>query len=124
VRAVARGGRDVGDVLASRDELHYRTAPEILARASSADPADTLRLTFAPASGSESALVLRLRNSLLNTALLYDVMLSGSGPASLDWLGRDLARIPEAVQLGSWYASNTGIRIWLETEDGPREIGR
>jgi len=124
VRVTDRAGRDVSDELAARDERHYRTAPSVLQAASSRDPLDELELVFSPTRGAEAALVLRLRNSLLSTALLYDVMLSDAGPAALDWLGRDLARIPDAVEVGQWYAANTGIRVWVEGEGGPREVVR
>ena len=50
----------------------------------------------------EAALVLRARSSLLNTVLFYDVMLADAGPRALDWLGQDLERVSNAVELGRW----------------------
>jgi hypothetical protein len=55
--------------------------------------------------------VLRARNSLLNTVLLYDVMLGARGARALDWVGSDLERVGPALELGNWYATRMGMRV-------------
>jgi hypothetical protein len=113
-----RSRRDVRELLASPDGLTYATAPEILAGVSAADLEDEIELTFAaPAGGDSVALVLRLRNSLLNTVLLYDLMLGDPGARSLDWQAEELSRVGTALDLGSWYTSHMGlaVEVWLDT---------
>src|SRR5262249_35216915 len=61
--------------------------------------------------GDSVAIVLRMRNSLLNTVLLYDELLAAGGGQALDWVGRDLQQITPAIDLGRWYARRMGMRI-------------
>ena len=60
--------------------------------------------------------MLRLRNSLLNTVLLYDVMLGYPGARSIDWQGRDLSRPGSALALDAWYSSRMGL--WVDVWRG------
>jgi hypothetical protein len=66
--------------------------------------------------GDSGALVLRLRNSLLNTVLLYDIMLGDPGARALDWQGNHLSRIGPALELGAWYGSRMGMAVetWMD----------
>ena len=121
-----RAGRDVRDLLADADGWVYATAPGVLARVSAADLEDAIELRFeapeyAPEQGDSLALVLRLRNSLLNTVLLYDVMLGDAGARSIDWQARDLSRLGPALALGTWYGSRMGLRVdvWRGTSWDP-----
>ena len=115
-RAVDRTGRSVLNDLAEGDGRIYRTAARVLAHATVNDLDDWIELAAPrlPAAGDSVALVFRLRNSLLNTVLLYDVMLGDPGARSLDWIGRDLQRIGPAVELGQWYRRRMGmdVAVW------------
>jgi hypothetical protein len=111
-----RAGRDVSEVLATADGRTYSTAPAILAAVSKADLEDEVELRFDQPAGTDSAaLVIRLRNSLLNTVLLYDMMLGDPGARSLDWQAEKLSRVGDALELGSWYTSRMGlgVDVWL-----------
>jgi hypothetical protein len=107
-----RAGRDVRPLLADADGKTYATAPGVLQGVSADDLEDTIELTFAgAASGDSVALVLRLRNSLLNTVLLYDLMLGDPGARSLDWQAEELSRVGTALELGSWYTARMGLGV-------------
>lgn len=111
-RAVDRAGRDLRATLRAADGDIFRTAAGRLAAVGPGDLDDAIDLTFAaPRDADSVALVLRLRNSLLNTVLLYDQMLAARGARSLDWMGRDLERIGDAVELGQWYHHAMGMRV-------------
>lgn len=113
-------GRDVGGVLAEADGAAFTTAAALLDRAIAGGPTrDHLDITVARPAGRDSvAVVLRARNSLLASATLYDYMLARPGASSLDWMGRDLARIGTVAQLANWYVGNFGMRV--EVRDGDR----
>lgn len=112
-----RAGRDVLDALSGADGRVYSTASSVMARVQSGDTEDWIELTFDDTSPGDSvALVLRLRNSLLNTVLLYDIMLGDPGARSLDWQGRHLSRIGPALELGAWYGATMGmaVEVWRD----------
>ena len=111
-RVIDRAGRSVGPLLAREDGRIFRTDPRTLRRASITDFNDYLEITAAVPPGADTvALVLTLRNSLLNTVLLYDEMLGAAGARAVDWLGSDLATVNGAIELGRWYSSRMGMRI-------------
>jgi hypothetical protein len=120
-----RVGRDVRLVLHDADDAPFRTDPRTLAGIRAGDLEDHLDLTFARPAGTDSAaLVLRLRNSLLNTVLLYDEMLAARGARALDWVGVDLERIGPAVQLGAWYAGRMGLKVAVQDGAAWRTVAR
>lgn len=107
-----RTGRNVRELLAEADGHTYATAPAVLAAVSAKDLEDQVELAFAaPDHGDSVALVLRLRNSLLNTVLLYDLMLGNPGARSLDWQAEELSRVGSALELGTWYTSRMGLGV-------------
>lgn len=121
--AVDRDGRDVLAPLQSRDSMAFRSSPGRLARATEADFSDFLELDIPVVPGSDAvALVLRLRNTLLNTVLFYDLMLGESGFQAVGWLGEDLARIGTATDMARWYRSRMGIRVEVERDGEFQEV--
>jgi hypothetical protein len=117
VGARDRGGRSVADLLADAEGRTYATDSSVLAGVTEQDLEDWVELTFdAPATADSIALLLRLRNSLLNTVLLYDLMLGDPGARSLDWQAEQLAKVGPALELGTWYAARMGlaVEVWRE----------
>jgi hypothetical protein len=107
-----RAGRDLRATLAAADGMTFASAEPVLAGATAGDLEDWIDLVAELPAGADSvAIVLRLRNSLLNTVLFYDVMLAAQGVGALDWVGRDLARIGEAARLGRWFHARMGMRV-------------
>ena len=122
-RVVDRSGRDVRRSVVAADSQAYHSDPRLVARAVAADLDDWIDVAFpAPAGADSVAIVLRLRNSLLNTVLLYDVMLGDPGARSLDWVGRDLQQVGPAVQLAQWYQKRMGLDIAVAGAGGYRAV--
>jgi hypothetical protein len=118
-----RLGRNVRALLAAPDGEVYRTAAGTLDRARVGDLEDAIEIAIPsprPAiPGVDSVVVvLRLRNSLLNTILFYDIMLGDPGARSLDWVGHDLRQVGPAVELAQWYQKKMGMQIAVR--DGAR----
>jgi hypothetical protein len=120
-----RAGRDVSRSLAIADGDIFATDARTLAAADSTDLHDYVDITVArPENADSVAIVFRLRNSLLNTVLLYEGILAGPGAASLDWLGRDMQKITNAIDIGRWYGKHMGMRISVRDGDEYRQVAR
>jgi hypothetical protein len=123
--ATNREGRDIRPLLEGRDGRFYLTDRKVLDRASAADMDDWIDLTIPVEDGATSAaLVFRVRNSLLNTILLYDVMLGPAGASALDWLGEGLGKISTAVELGRWHQRRAGLHISVWERGAYKEVAR
>ncbi|MFN2565623.1 MAG: hypothetical protein ABR499_11560 [Gemmatimonadaceae bacterium] len=119
-----RAGRDLGRTLARVDGDVFSTDSGTLARASGTDPNDYIDIAV-PRPPTDSAVVmLRLRNSLLNTVLLYEMMLAAPGARSLDWLAQDMKRIGPMLQFGRWYRRHFGLRVSVFDGRAFREVER
>lgn len=122
--AVDRDGRDAGPALATADGVVYQSHPTRLDAAVAGDLGDWIDLTLPGPVPAESALVLRLKNSLLSTVLFYDVMLASAGHRAVDWLGSDLEQISTAVRLGRWVQSRLGLRVSVWRDGRYQEVAR
>jgi hypothetical protein len=123
--AVDRSGRDVRPVVDVADGRAYETAAALLASVDARDMRDHLDLVFpAPAGADSAAVVLRLRNSLLTTILLYDVMLAAQGARALDWLGSEIGKVGSVLELGQWYNRHMGLRISVWEDGAYRQVAR
>lgn len=119
-----RTGRDVADVLARADGRTYVSPSSRLAGVTPDDFLDWIELRLPAVDRDTVALTLRLRNSLLNTTLFYDFMLGAQGVRALDWLGRDIEQIGNAVELGRWYHRTMGLRVQVRRGTEYEEVGR
>lgn len=119
-----RARRDLRHTLAEADGHAFRTARGVLAAAGPGDLYDWIELAFPAPDADSVVLVMRLRNSLLATVLLYEVMLGGQGLRALDWVGHDLNRIGSAIELGRWYDRRMGMRVSVLDGAAAREVAR
>lgn len=120
-----RAGRDIRSELLDADGGTFRTDQRTIDRATATDLTDYIDLTFPRPSGVDSvALVFRMRNSLLNTVLLYDVMLRDHGARALDWIGQDLQQPGPAANLALWYAGRMGMRVMVRDSATFRRVAR
>lgn len=111
-RATDMRGTDVARVVSTHDDASYRTDPRSMRHADLDALDDWITLSAPAPSGVDSvAIVLRLRNSLLNTTLLYDVMLGEAGARSLAWVGQDLKQVGPALAMAQWYQQRMGMNV-------------
>src|SRR6266571_9558761 len=123
-RAIDRRGHDVTGPLMAEDGTVYRTAAQTMEQAQLSDLDDWIDLTAPAPPGADSvAIVLRLRNSLLNTTLLYDVMLGDPGARSLDWVGQDLKQVGPALAVAQWYQQRMGMNVAVSDGRDYRVVG-
>lgn len=120
-----RSGRDVSRILATADEEAFATLPSRVSDASAHDLADHIELSFPRPGGADSvAVALRLRNSLLNTVLLYDFLLSGEDLRGIRWLTETLQQVGTAVEFGAWYRERMGLHVEVWADGDWQRVGR
>lgn len=125
VSAVDQDGQDILPEVALADGQVWSATSNRLANVGPRDLHDSLDIEFTlPEDSGDVALVFSMRNSMLNTVLLYDVMLKGQSFAALDWMGHDLNHLGNRAELGLWYRDNMGMTISVWTDGEFRELGR
>lgn len=123
--AVDQSGRDVLNAVRTADDISWMTPDERLANSSADDFTDHLDFEFqTSADVGNLALVLRMRNSLLNTVLLYDVMLQQQSFGAIDWMGHDLEHFGNKAELGLWYRKHMGLTISVWKNGEYRKVAR
>jgi len=117
--------RQVRAQLSTADGEAWASSEERLQQVSLDDFRDYIDMEFdLPVDVRETALILRMRNSLLNTVLLYDVMLQGQGWRALDWMGQDLDSLVTKLRLGYWYRDRMGMTVSVWRDGRYRQVER
>ena len=125
VSALDQDGRNILPEVVSADDRAWSAASSRLAHVDTRDFHDSLDFEFSvPKESGDLALVLRVRNSMLNTVLLYDVMLKEQGFAALDWMGHDLIHLGNRAELGLWYRKHMGMTISIWRDGKFQDVGR
>jgi len=125
VSAVDQNGRNILPEVASADGQVWSATSNRLANVDLQDFHDSLDFEFSlPKDSGEIALVLHMRNSMLNTVLLYDVMLKEQSFAALDWMGHDLNHLGNRAELGLWYRENMGMTVSIWRDGEFHKVGR
>ncbi len=120
-----RSGRNIEQAVRSSDGNIFSTADQTLRNVSTSDLEDYIDITVPRRGNSDSvAVVLDMRNSLLNTVLLYDGVLGNPGLRSLDYLGKDLGRIGNALDIARWFTARMGMRISVRDGETYRQVAR
>ena len=125
VSAVDQNGRNILPEVASADVKVWSATSNRLANVDLQDFHDSLDFEFSlPKDSGEIALVLHMRNSMLNTVLLYEVMLKEQSYAALDWMGHDLNHLGNRAELGLWYRENMGMTVSIWRDGEFHKVGR
>ena len=112
-RARDRAGHDLRATLAERDGVLFSSDPAVVGAAREGDLDDWIDLDVADLPPGDSvAVVLRMRNSLLNTVLLYEGMLGGRDAP--DFLANDLQHIGRTIDFSRWYVRTMGMRFAVD----------
>ncbi len=123
ISAKAASGKDITNELSGRDGRSYEYDIPV-----NSDPDgvewDHIDLVYPPVEQKTGALYMRVRNSLFSTILLYDHILSAQGTGAMDWIGRDMENVSEAVAIGDFFHKYTGIRVDLFVDSEYEEVIR
>ncbi|MCJ7629575.1 MAG: hypothetical protein MUO50_14460 [Longimicrobiales bacterium] len=109
-----RNGRQVLDQVVAKDGLAFSSTEARMLAATSEDSREYLDLVFPRPESKTAAVLLDLRNSLLNTVLFYDLMLGTAGVQALNWWGGSLDGIGTAFEMARWYMETLGmtVQVW------------
>ena len=119
---IDRSGRHIDGIVGTADGKAWRTDAVRLQNVSTDDMEDYIDLEFEmPTAGREAALVLRLRNSLLNTVFFIH-MLKDQGFRALDWMSDDPNRFGSKYKLASWYRKKMGMRVAIWDQGRYRQV--
>ena len=125
ISAFDQDGRNILPDVVSADGQVWSATSNRLAHVDPRDFHDSLDFEFSlPKDSREVAIVLRMRNSMLNTVLLYDVMLKEQSFAALDWMGHDLNHLGNQAELGLWYRETMGMTVSVWQDGEFRKVGR
>lgn len=122
--AIDRDGSDRLGELRAKDGVPFYSSESRVRAVTAEDFRDYIELAFPKPASNSAALVLRLRNSLLNTVLFYDLMLASQGAEALDWLGTDMTNIGQAAELGLWFRETMGLEVSVLGPEGWNSITR
>ena len=122
--AIDRDGSDRLGEISTKDGVAFYSSDRRIRSVTSEDFRDYIELAFPRPASDSAALVLRLRNSLLNTVLFYDLMLASQGGKALDWLATDMATIGPAVELGQWFQETMGLEVSVPGPQGWQRVAR
>ncbi len=112
VSGIDKAGRNITELIASRDSLCYKTDPQIAQKLAKKVIKDWVEVAVDIPDGAEKMYIaLRLRNTLFNTVLLYDVMLQANGIQALNWLSNKTNDLMYAWSLHRWYKKHFGMKI-------------
>ncbi|MCH7573894.1 MAG: hypothetical protein IIA59_02100 [Candidatus Marinimicrobia bacterium] len=112
IEAVNSLGEDVFNLLHSRDDRWYRSDTNMVRKLAEGVYSDWVDLKLKlPEKATNVKLVLHLRNTLLSTILLYDVVLASQGIAALEWTERMNKDLLYASQYHAIYNSYSGMDI-------------
>jgi len=122
-KVVSRSGRTVTGMVQSEDSLSYRSDDPTTAGLLTGDPMDWLDVTFdVPEGATECRLVARLKNTLLSTVLLYNLVLASQGFRTLSWQDRMDSDEVYATMFRNVYQTFSGVTIkvlrdgeWIQT---------
>lgn len=118
IRATNVEGRDILASVVRRDSLAYSCTTEEARRLLTDKHNDWIECEVVPPDGaSKMVITLRVRNSLENTVLLYDVMMRNQGLNALAWTDDVNNSLWYAWKLSRWYSEFSGIHLLVE-EDG------
>ncbi|UCC41294.1 MAG: hypothetical protein JSV96_07690, partial [Candidatus Aminicenantes bacterium] len=118
-------GRNIIDLISSRDDHCYRSDTCILHELSKKIIEDWIEIKVKiPPEAKKINVAFRMRNTLFNTVLLYDVLLKSNGAEAIDWIGKKTGDLFYAWEFSTWYKKYFGLRIQLWDGKKFKDVGR
>jgi len=113
-KAINSKSDDVLKELQEADNSYYRSGVSMVEKLKTGPKFDWIEIRKnIPNRMSSAKMVIRYRNTLLSTILLYDVVLASQGIKAVDWLAKMNRNPRYAAQFGAVYKLFSGIKIQI-----------
>lgn len=111
-RVTNRSGDDILRAVRQIDSIAYRSGEGMVVRMMGGDPFDWLDVKLeVPESVRTIRMIVRLRNTLLSTILLYDVVMASQGIEAMNWTTRMDTDPVYASQFRAIYNAFSGVAV-------------
>ncbi len=111
ITVVDKSGNDITDLLINDDNKFYRSGVKKISELKKGPIFDWVDIKIPASKNLPTKLVLKYRNTLLSTTLLYNVVLGSQGAAGLDWTKKMNEDAVYASQFKMVYDEFSGIKI-------------
>lgn len=113
ISAITKEGNNITGLLSGNDNKYYRTGVKSVLELKKGPAFDWIDIKIPPSKNKTIKMILKYRNTLLSTELLYDIVLGSQGIKGMEWT-RKMNEDPEyAAQFKMLYDTFSGININL-----------
>lgn len=122
--ALSKNGINLTDILTKDDNSFYRSGVEKVNELRNGPVFDWIDLKIPSYKNSSTKMLMKYRNTLLSTTLLYDVVIGSQGVAGLEWTNKMNTDPVYAKQFKMIYDAFSGIKIKLFDKGLWKELGK
>jgi hypothetical protein len=109
---------DVTHLVDKSDEIYYRSGMDKFRKIGKGQIYDNIIVKYRPKANTDSLyLIVKSRNTLLSTTLLYDVVLGSQGVSAVDWYYKMTTDSSYAGFFKKLYDEFSGIKIYKKLND-------
>jgi hypothetical protein len=122
--AISKNGINLTDVLTKDDNIFYRSGVDKVNELRTGPVFDWIDIKVPTHKNSSTKMVMKYRNTLLSTTLLYDVVIGSQGAGGLEWTNKMNNDHAYASQFKMIYDAFSGIKIKLFDSGVWKEFGK
>ncbi|HVO73673.1 MAG TPA: hypothetical protein VMT35_06595, partial [Ignavibacteriaceae bacterium] len=115
--AISKDGKDITNLLQHDDNKFYRSGVEKVSELKKGTLSDWIEIKIPAVKNSPSKMLLKYRNTLLSTTLLYNVVIGSQGAGGLAWTKKMNEDAQYASQFKMIYEAFSGVKLTV-FEDG------
>lgn len=124
-QVISSSGKNISELLKTDDELYFRSDENKILELREKPVKDFIEVTSFTKPGKEKVkMLIKYRNTLLTTTLLYDVVIGSQGINALEWTKKMNDDKFYAMQFKSVYDLFSGLSIECKTNNNWTEIGK
>lgn len=124
-KIISSSGKDISEIIKSDDGIYFRSDEDKILELRDKPIKDFIEITSFTRPGKEKIkMLIKYRNTLLTTTLLYDVVIGSQGINALEWTKKMNNDKFYAMQFKSVYDLFSGISIECKINNNWTEIGK